>query len=310
MKRFTNPLRIVFWSVALLCLVVLGFHAQTGSAIGNASPPIKHTLTGNIKIHADFESRFLPANRRLVVYLPPDYENNKSRRYPVLYLQDGQNMFDAATSFLPGKEWHMDEEAQTLIAQRAIEPLIIVGISSSGLARVNEFTPPTTEGPRRGGLADLYGRMLVEEIKPFIDGCYRTITAPAGTALGGTSLGGLATLYLGLKYKDVFGKLAIISPAAFWDDEMISRYVRSLPARTNQLIYLTVGTSDQLEFLNSTRNLREAIISKGWKEGSDFRYLEVEGGQHSPGERAVRVENALRFLSPALDKRSRKKPGA
>jgi predicted alpha/beta superfamily hydrolase len=306
MKRFINPLRIGFWSAALLCLVVLEFHVQTGSAVDNASRPIKNTLTGNIKIHANFQSRFLPAHRRLVVYLPPDYENNQSRRYPVLYLQDGQNMFDAATSFLPGKEWHMDEKAQTLIAQRAIDPLIIVGISSGGLARVNEFTPPATAGPKQGGRADLYGRMLVEEIKPFIDGCYRTITAPAGTALGGTSLGGLATLYLGLKYKDVFGELVIISPAAFWDDEMISRYVRSLPAKTNQRIYLTIGTAEQPEFLNSTRNLRQAIISKGWKEGSDFRYLEVEGAQHSPGERTVRAENALRFLSHALGKRSRK----
>jgi len=302
MKRFINLLRIGFLSAVLLCLclVVLGRHAQTG-ATADVSPPPRHTLTGNIKIHEGFESRFLPA-RNLIVYLPPDYENNKSRRYPVLYVQDGQNMFDAATSFLPGREWHMDEEAQKLISQGAIEPLIIVGISSGGLARVNEFTPAMAAGPRPTGHADLYGRMLVEEIKPFIDTRYRTIASAPQTSLAGTSLGGLATLYLGLKYKNVFGKLAIISPAAFWGDEFITHYVRSLPAKTNQRIYLTIGTAELSEFLNSTRNLRRAIISKGWKEGSDFGYLEVDGAQHSPGERAVRVDHTLRFLSPAPSK--------
>jgi predicted alpha/beta superfamily hydrolase len=302
MKRFTNLLRIGFLSAALLGLVGLEFHAQTGTTADLSPPTKKHTLTGNIKIHEGFESRFLPANRNLIVYLPPDYENNKSRRYPVVYLQDGQNMFDAATSFLPGREWHVDEEAQTLINQHAIDPLIIVGISSSGLSRVNDFTPPIAAGPKPPGHADLYGRMLVEEIKPFIDTRYRTLTARDQTALAGTSLGGLATLYLGLKYKDVFGKLAIISPAAFWDDEIIVRYVRSLPRKTNQRIYLTIGTAELPDFLNSTRNLRRAIISKGWKEGSDFGYLEVEGAQHTPREHAVRIDHTLRFLSPALGK--------
>lgn len=290
----------------LMGLVVLEFYAQAGAtAHDDASPHFKHTLTGNIKLHEGFESRFLPAHRSLIVYLPPDYERNRNQRYPVLYVQDGQNMFDAATSFLPGVEWHMDEEAEALIAQHAIEPTIIVGISSSGLARVNEFTPPMAAGPKRPGHADLYGRMLVEEIKPFIDAHYRTLTTSEQTALAGTSLGGLATLYLGLKYKDVFGKLAIISPAAFWDDEIISRYVRSLPAKTNQRIYLTIGTADQPEFLNSTRTLRRAIIGKGWKEGFDFGYLEVEGGQHCPGSRAIRVDRSLLFLSPVVGKGSR-----
>lgn len=311
MRRFINPLRIGFLSAALLCLVVLEFHAQSSTtSVDNVSPRFKHTLTGNIRLHEGFESRFLPAHRDLIVYLPPDYEDNQSRRYPVLYVQDGQNMFDAATSFLPGREWHMDEEAQTLITQRAIEPLIIVGISSSGLARVNEFTPPIAAGPKPTGHADLYGRMLVEEIKPFIDARYRTITAAAQTGLAGTSLGGLATLYLGLKYKDVFGRLAIISPAAFWDNEMISRYVRSLPAKTNQRIYLTIGAAEPPEFLNSTRDLRKSLISKGWKEGSDFGYLEVEGAQHCPGERAVRVDHTLRFLSLAPARQSGKTPSA
>src|SRR5437899_2290792 len=89
--------------------------------------------------------------------------------------------------------------------------------------------------------AGLYGRMLVEEIKPFIDARYRTLGGPSNTGLGGSSLGGLLTAYVGLKYPTIFGRLAISSPAAYWDDELIVRYVRSLPAKTNQRVWLGIG---------------------------------------------------------------------
>jgi len=290
--------------------MVFEFHAKSGAtSFDNAARARRHTLTGNIQIHRDFHSTFLPTARDISVYLPPGYDNDKSRKYPVLYMQDGQNIFDEATSFFAGKEGHWDEVSEKLIAQHAIEPLIIVGVSSSGLARVNEFTPPAA-GPRQGGQADRYGRMLVEEIKPFIDSHYRTMTQRSQTSLGGVSLGGLATLYLGLKYKEVFGQLAITSPAAFWDDAMILRYVRSLPAKTNQRIYLSVGTAEPADFLNSTRNLRQILIRKGWKEGSDFGYVEVEGAQHGPDNRSIRVDHALRFLSPVSNKPSTKARGA
>lgn len=309
MRRLYNSVRLGVLSAALLCLVMVAFHAQTSATVfDNVNLRYKHTLTGNIQLHAGFQSKFLPARRNLIVYLPPDYESNKTRRYPVLYMQDGQNVFDAATSFFAGRESHLDEAAETLIGQHEIEPVIIVGIYSSGLARVNEFTP-STSGPK-GGVADLYGRMLVEEIKPFIDAHYRTNTTPDQTGLGGTSLGGLVTLYLGLKYKDVFGRLAVISPAAFWDNRMIERYVQSLPAKTNQRIFLAIGTAEPPEFLDSTRALHKAIINKGWQEGSDFAYLEVEGAQHSPSEHAIRIEQALRFLAPVPVDLPAKKPKA
>src|SRR5262249_24892805 len=252
-----------------------------------------------IRFHKDFQSKFLGTHRDITVYVPPGYNANPTRRYPVLYLQDGQNMFDAATSFLRGQEWHLDEQEQLLVAQHAVDPMIIVGISSSGLARVNEFTPSSAS--RYGGQADLYGRMLVEEIKPFIDARYRTTKERSHTALGGTSLGGLATLYLGLKYKDIFGQLAILSPAAFWDHEMIVRYVQSLPAKTNQRIFLAIGTAELKEFLGSTRELHQALLEKGWKDGSDLGYFEGQGLQHGPGVQAFRVKRMLQFISPVSD---------
>ena len=301
--QLSRFLRITFLSGLLVCLVVYRFHGHTGAmASGNSSSfRYAHTLTGNIRTHKDFKSRFLPTSRDISVYLPPGYEYDTARRYPVLYMQDGQNLFDAATSFFPGHEAHLDEEAQRLIAQREVEPIIIVGISSGGLARINELTPPVA-GPKQGGQADLYGRMLVDEIKPFIDSQYRTLKEPSHTGLAGASLGGLATLYLGFKYPNVFGKLAVVSPAAFWNDQMIVRYVESLTSRTHPRIVISIGTAEPDEFLITTRALHQALIKKGWREGLDLGYLEVDGAQHRLDERNVRVDHLLKFLSPAVRK--------
>lgn len=301
--RFTRAFRIGVLSAVLLCLLVFQYTTKSIEVISpdrDGNLRLRHTLTGNIHLHKSFHSRFLPTSRDIIVYLPPGYEKNETRRYPVLYMQDGQNIFDAATSFFRGRERHMDEEAQALITRRAIQPLIIVGIYSTGLERINEYTPTRPTGSNKGGEADLYGRMLVEEIKPFIDTQYRTLRGPPHAGLGGSSLGGLAALYLGFKYANTFGKLAITSPAASWDDEVILSYVQSLPSKTNQRICLSIGTGESAEFLSSTRALHRALISKGWKEGLDLGYMEADGAEHSPDERARRVDHLLRFLFPSL----------
>jgi predicted alpha/beta superfamily hydrolase len=289
-------LRFCLLSCLLVCTVILKFYGFRDAQAGDAgSPRYVHTLTGNIKIHTDFRSQFLPTPRDLIVYLPPDYDLETSRRYPVLYMQDGEIIFDAATSFFAGKERHMDERAQALIKEQQIEPLIIVGIYSGGLARKVEFTQPTSMRP---GNADLYGRMLVEEIMPFIQKHYRIAPGSAATGLGGMSLGGSVTLYLGLKYQHIFGKLAITSPAAFPDDDRILRDVKSLRAKTNQRICLSAGSEELPIFLNSARDIHTALISKGWHEGRDLSYLEAAGSQHSPDQRALRVDHFLKFLFP------------
>ena len=161
----------------------------------------KHTLTGNIKVHRAFPSKFLGNRRDILVYLPPDYRRFSWRRHSVLYLHDGQNVFDAATSF-GGVEWSVDETAERLIRTKIIDPLIIVAVANMGEDRVHEYTPTPgvieAKGRRKKrsrGLARLYGRFLMEELKPFIDRKYRTRRGPTFTGLGGSSLGGLVTLH-------------------------------------------------------------------------------------------------------------------
>lgn len=267
-----------------------------------------HTLTGNIRLHRAFHSRYLGNDRDLIVYLPPGYNRARTKRYPVLYMQDGQNLMDGATSFIPGKDWRVDETAQRLIRAKLIEPLIIVGIYNAGVERVNEYTPTRDNAREMGGHADLYGRLLIEEIKPFIDRSYRTRQDAADTGLAGSSLGGLVTLYLGLKHSHVFGKLAVLSPSAWWDNRLLVRHVQSLPAKPNTRIWLDVGTEEGRngDALREVALLRDALIEKGWRAGADLRYVEVEGGVHDEAAWAKRVEPLLRFLYPIQNNRVRR----
>jgi predicted alpha/beta superfamily hydrolase len=279
--------------------MLLIFSQMPGGWLSCAAQERPHTLTGDIRMHRSFHSKFLPTDRDIIVYLPPGYEKERKERYPVLYLHDGQNLFDGATSFIPGLEWRVDETAQALIASKQIRPLIIVGVYNAGKERVDEYTPTKDAQVKQGGLADLYGRMLVEELKPFIDSQYRTLRGAKDTGLGGSSLGGLVSLYLGIKYPQVFGKLAVVSPSVWWDNKMIVRSVEALHRRPHTRIWMDIGTKEgrtPAEATRDTRSLRDALISKGWKENADFKYFEAEGAEHNEKAWSERVEMILKFL--------------
>jgi predicted alpha/beta superfamily hydrolase len=254
------------------------------------------TRTGDIRSHERFRSRFLPPGRTVLVYLPPGYQPRGAKRYPVLYLQDGQNLFDKATSI--GEEWGADETAQAAIERGEVEPLILVAIYNAGERRVDEYAPTAVEG-KGGGRADDYGRMLVEELKPFIDRKYKTLPSAASTGLGGSSLGGLLTLHLGLKYPTVFNRLAVLSPSIWWDHRLIVRTVQALPSKPPLRIWLDAGTGEGEEVLADTRALRDALLAKGWVADHDLRYLEAQGGEHNEQSWGARFGDVLRYLYPA-----------
>jgi predicted alpha/beta superfamily hydrolase len=259
----------------------------------------KHTLTGNIRSHPRFRSKLLGNRREVLVYLPPGYRRFSGRRYPVLYLHDGQNVFDAATAF-GGVEWGVDETAQRLIKAKLIEPLIIVAAANKGEERVNEYAPSQglyDEGKRRSkGLGRKYGRFLVEELKPFIDRKYRTLRGPETTGLGGASLGGLTTLVLGLWYPDVFRRLAVLSPSVWWDNLLICRMVDELEEKLPLKIWLDTGMRE--EGWDQARVLRDLLVTQGWRLDDDLQYLEVPDGEHSERCWGARMETVLRFLYP------------
>jgi predicted alpha/beta superfamily hydrolase len=285
-------------NVLMLCLVTLQLRATPGDTNSNqpAARQLRHTLTGDIRFHRNFHSKFLPTDRDIVVYLPPGYKTDTTARYPVLYQQDGQNAFDSVTSFFRGEERHLDEGAQALILSHKMKPLIIVGIYSTGLHRINEYTPTNFPCKSNGGQADLYGRMLVEEIKPFIDSQYRTLPNRSNTALGGASLGGLLTVYVAAKYVDVFSSLAIASPAADWDNQVIVRYLGSHTPRRTFRVWLSVGTAESPTFLDGTRALRDVLVSKRWVSEQSLTYAELQGGLHSPVSWSKVAEPMLQHL--------------
>lgn len=260
--------------------------------------------TGSIERIAPMPSGFVTP-RALQVWLPPGYADSRerSRRYPVLYLHDGQAMFDAVTL---GAEWRFDETAQRLVSSSAVEPFIIVSIDNTR-ERMDEYTPTSTmisaalsglpEDRRLGGAAAQYANYLVAELKPMIDRRYRTKPAAAHTAVGGSSLGGLVTMWLLVHHNDVFGAGLVVSPAAWWDDQFIVRDVAAakLKGKKRPRVWLDIGLQEGYNTLPHTRNLRDALLRRGWNAGT-LAYLEQPGGTHDEASWALRVEGMLNFL--------------
>jgi predicted alpha/beta superfamily hydrolase len=254
-------------------------------------------LTLTIIKHDAFHSEFLPDDRDVTVFLPPGYDSSFGRRYPVLYLHDGQNLFDPDLAFRKGEHWRVGETATALIDGGRVAPLIIVGIANAGMRRLHEYTP-THDRRRGGGDADAYGRLIVDELKPFIDSRYRTLASAASTGLGGSSLGGVVSLYLGLKYPHVFGRLAVMSPAVWWDRRAILRNVRDARPKPPLKIWVDIGSREGLHHIDNARLLKVGLEKQGWVEGEDLHYEEVAGGTHSEGAWAARFGRVLEFLFP------------
>ena len=160
------------------------------------------------------------------------------------------------------------------------------------------------EEKRSRGLGREYGRFLVEELKPYIDKKYRTRPEPEFTGLGGSSMGGLITMALGLWFPDVFRRLIVMSPAVWWDDEIIVRMIEKLETKLPLKIWLDTGTNET--GWERTRTLCESLMEKGWRIFDELQYTEVDGGEHTEGAWARRMDPALRFLFPPPPPRRRR----
>jgi predicted alpha/beta superfamily hydrolase len=253
--------------------------------------------TPQLRKHEQFRSRFLRNQRDLIVYTPPGYEEQQWRRFPVLYLHDGQNLFDGATSFIPGQDWHVGQTADDCIQNGKVEPLIIVGMYNTK-ARIREYTP--THVPKLGGgRADRYAKFLLEEVKPFIEREYRTLTGSQYNGIGGSSLGGLVSLYLGLKHSRMFGKIAALSPSVWWNQFVIHHFAQAATVEPRPRIWLDIGTREGQRIVQDVEKFRDVLFEKGWKLGEDLQYERIEGAEHNEAAWAQRVGPFLQFLYPA-----------
>jgi predicted alpha/beta superfamily hydrolase len=264
------------------------------------SPPPDSPPHPRVHLHPQFHSRFLPVDRDVSVYVPPGYGEQPGRSYPVLYLHDGQNLFDPRSSFIPGRTWQVAETADAEIASGAVEPLIIVGIANTGECRLAEYTP-TRDWKMGGGDADKYGKLLVQDLLPFIASNYRVSHDLEHTGLGGSSLGGLVTLYLGLNYPEVFSRLAVMSPSVWWNHKSIVSIVNErAPKLTHHpRIWLDVGDAEGRRTLADADLLDRRLEAWGWRPERDLHYERAPGGTHDETAWAQRVGPMLRFLFPA-----------
>jgi predicted alpha/beta superfamily hydrolase len=266
-----------------------------------AAPVAVPTPSGNLWLH-ELRSEIFRNTRFLRVWLPPDYDGWGEKRYPVLYLNDGQNLFDPSTAFA-GVHWQVSETATRLIAEQKIRSLIIVGIDNTR-SRAREYIPYNSRDPRvLNPMGKCYPEFLQREVMPLIEASYPVLKGPENTGLGGSSLGGLITLYTQLAAPAVFGKLLIESPSlsvANWKILDECRAFRDWPDR----IYLGVGTQEigdalkDAKIVNGVRDL-EAILRTA---GLDERRLKVrvdEAATHSESSWAVRFPEALEFLYSA-----------
>jgi predicted alpha/beta superfamily hydrolase len=253
---------------------------------------------GNVWLH-ELGSRIFGNTRLVRVWLPPDYDGWGATRYPVLYLNDGQNLFDPATAFV-GVHWQVGETAARLIAEEKIRPLIIVGIDNTK-NRACEYIPYKSKDPRvLNAKGKCYPDFLQREVMPLIEEHYSILKGPENTGLGGSSLGGLITLYTQLAAPGVFGRLLIESPSLFVANRKIleaSRRFRSWPART----YLGTGTREvghaekDERMVGDVREL-EAILREGGLDEQRLKVRIEEGAAHSETAWAARFPEALEFL--------------
>ncbi len=278
----------------------LGTQSQTGTQAGAQSIPAhsggRHART---RRHQGFRSRILKSSRDVTVYLPPGYDEEPDRAWPLLILQDGQNLFDPETSFIRGRTWRVAETADEVIAAGAVEPLVIAGVANGGERRLAEYTP-SRDWKMGGGEDGQYGEMLQRELLPFLRKEYRLRSGPAHTGLGGSSLGGLASLWLGLRHPEVFGKLAVLSPSVWWNHKYIVSYVNDRAPELQQRprIWLDVGDAEGRRTLADAELLAARLRAHGWRDGADLHFERVRGGTHDEAAWAERVGPMLQFLFP------------
>lgn len=258
------------------------------------------TTSGRVvELFPSFSSTILGNSRRVWAYLPPSYDENPTARYPVLYMHDGQNLFDAArTAF--GVEWGVDETLNAAaegdgLGER-IREIIVVAPENAGAARIDEYTPTYDKSEKAGGRGALYLRFLVEELKPRVDAMLRTRPERESTGVMGSSLGGLISAYAALWHANTFGLIGEMSPSTWWNDAGLLNDVTTGATVTPRPTRIYVDCGMPGDDYVDTSKLVAAYTSTGWVEGQSFLHVYAPNAQHTESAWAKRLPAALRFL--------------
>ena len=253
----------------------------------NSNFKVKGKITGRVNYHKNFVLDGLKP-RDIFVWLPPDYEIKNSKRYPVFYMHDGQNLVDPRTSntFI---DWQIDETADSLIRSSEIEPFIIVGINNTA-DRSTEYSNTS--------LGKKYVQLIIEVIKPFIDKEYRTLTDAKNTAVGGSSMGGLISMICAWENPDIFSKAACFSPAFKYREFDYTAVVqKDSLTKNNLMIYIDNGGVDLEKILQpGVDKMTSVLKSKGFEEGKNLFVFIDKDATHNEEAWANRIHLPLKFF--------------
>ncbi len=243
----------------------------------------------------DFASKTLNNSRGVWIYVPPTYVENTLVRMPVVYMHDGQNLFDPAAAF-GGNTWKVADAMDAGADDGTIAEAIIVGPENTA-ARMDEYTP-VADPTYMGGKGDSYLTMLVTELKPKIDADMRTLPDREHTAILGSSLGGLISAYAGVTHADTYGLVGVMSPSTWWDNNWLIGDVATTKATPRPVrVYVDSGDSGASnDDVTQTKTLADQYRTLGYKDGATFDYVVQAGGQHSEVYWAQRLPHAMAFL--------------
>lgn len=262
--------------------------------------PAPSTAAANVRILSqDFFMPQLNRTRRIWIYLPPNYESSNNR-YPVLYLHDAQNIFDASTSF--SGEWKVDEALNTLF-QNGDKGVIAVAVDNGGASRLNEYSP-WVNARYGGGEGEKYVQFIVETLKPYIDATYRTKPQREYTGIMGSSMGGLISMYAAIEHQDIFSKAGIFSPA-FWFAPQCYTHVNSIGKRADMRIYLLAGAMEDNGSVVSDINAMYNTLRNAGFGAQEVKVLTHPDGQHSEWYWAREFPAAYQWLFSNTTSRTR-----
>jgi predicted alpha/beta superfamily hydrolase len=265
------------------------------------SEPAPRAPGGQRRLH-ELKSVVFNNRRYLRIWLPPGYDDaeNRGRRYPVLYLNDGQNLFESATAF-NGVEWKVGESAERLIEGKKVPPMIVVGVDNAQENRIREYVPYRSSEPHMRAVAgQRYPDFLLKEVVPYVRKRYRIASGADNTGLGGSSLGGYVVLYTAIVRPRVFGRLLVESPSLSIASRRLLRASERF-RRWPQRIFLGVGTQETGDeqrdhaTVEDVRSLAQMLLRSGVTE--DRLKVNVDqGAPHSETAWARRFPDALEFL--------------
>ncbi|UCE19591.1 MAG: alpha/beta hydrolase [Gemmatimonadota bacterium] len=270
-------------------------------------------VIGNVVHHGTFPTNFVEP-RTVDVWLPPGYAESHEQRYPVLYMHDGQNLFDPVTSFI-GVDWGIDETMTRLIEERRIREAIVVGIGNAP-QRIQEYMPQKpvetmlssekkAECISEQGepLSDRYLRFIVSELKPFIDATYRTLPERAQTFIMGSSMGGLISVYAVCEYPDIFGGAGCVSTHWPAGDGVVIEYLKkTLPDPNTHKIYFDYGTETVDAAYEPYQMKVDTVMQKaGYTRGENWITKKFPGHEHSERAWRQRVHIPLTFFFGSSD---------